>query len=612
MPRTLSPQFKTFTADLARGWNTWNTRSVTSHVLMPSGLAINLGLKEIDEAQHLDEILIGRQGALEEQVTVGPRTYDGRYTELKLDWRGVTLTIQTALDGQDWVALARASTTQANAPLLIANAGVMFNRPGCASREGETLRLQAGDLEVRVHATAPHVDDPYTRCTGPYLALKLDAPVGLSTGRPRTLAEIEAVIAGARAAQLKSFEKWGELAAQYEAMQSILAWNTIYDPQTDRVSTQVSRLWNTWCWGGWILFEWDTYFAAAMAGVDNEALACANAIAITQEVTENGFVPNAAAGRGYVCRDHSEPPVGAITVRDLYARWGNRWLLEETYPGLLSWNRWWAAKRDTDGYLCLGSTPFEPVLNIPLETGNVGKAAGAILESGLDTSPMYDDVPYDEQRHQLKLADAGLMGLYVADCDALAEIARAMGRTDDAAELRTRGEKYRLKLQDLWDDQRGLFYNLRLDTREFSRRISPTNFYPLLARAASPEQADRMINEHFYNPTEFWGTWILPSISRDDARYKEQHHWRGRIWAPMNWLVYLGLRNYDTPAARRARADLVERSTALLMKEWNEKRHVHENYNANTGEGCDHYMSDRFYHWGALLALMALKESGRT
>jgi|GEM_PF-5549338 len=31
---------------LARGWNTWNTRSVLSHVLLPAGFVLNLGIKE--------------------------------------------------------------------------------------------------------------------------------------------------------------------------------------------------------------------------------------------------------------------------------------------------------------------------------------------------------------------------------------------------------------------------------------------------------------------------------------------------------------------------------------------------------------------------------------
>jgi len=83
-----------------------------------------------------------------------------------------------------------------------------------------------------------------------------------------------------------------------------------------------------------------------------------------------------------------------------------------------------------------------------------------------------------------------------------------------------------------------------------------------------------MINEHFYNPEEFWGRYILPSIARNDPAYKDNLYWRGRIWAPLNFLVYLGLRNYHLPEARK---DLVEKSRDLLLASWIKDKHVFEN-----------------------------------
>jgi hypothetical protein len=41
----------------------------------------------------------------------------------------------------------------------------------------------------------------------------------------------------------------------------------------------------------------------------------------------------------------------------------------------------------------------------------------------------------------------------------------------------------------------------------------------------SQEQAERMIEEHFYNSDEFWGDFILPSIARNDPSHtgREKH-----------------------------------------------------------------------------------------
>jgi glycogen debranching enzyme len=129
----------------------------------------------------------------------------------------------------------------------------------------------------------------------------------------------------------------------------------------------------------------------------------------------------------------------------------------------------------------------------------------------------------------------------------------------------------------------------------------------MLAKAATPQQADRMVKEHLLNPNEFWGDWVIPSIARSDPAFRDQEYWRGRVWGPMNYLIYLGLRNYDQPAARR---QLAQKSLALFEKEWTANGHVHENYNAVTGAGDDVHSSDRFYHWGALLGLIADREDG--
>ena len=52
----------------------------------------------------------------------------------------------------------------------------------------------------------------------------------------------------------------------------------------------------------------------------------------------------------------------------------------------------------------------------------------------------------------------------------------------------------------------------------------------------------------------------------------------------MNYLVYLGLRNYDEPEVQR---QFAEKSYELFLQEWKKNGHVHENYNAITGTGDD-------------------------
>jgi glycogen debranching enzyme len=120
-----------------------------------------------------------------------------------------------------------------------------------------------------------------------------------------------------------------------------------------------------------------------------------------------------------------------------------------------------------------------------------------------------------------------------------------------------------------------------------------------------------MVKDHLLNPKEFWGEWVIPAIERDDPAFKDQEYWRGRIWGPMNYLVYLGLSRYDDQDIAAARHELAQKSFALFSKEWAAKGHVHENYNATQGTGDDVTSSDRFYHWGALLGYMQYLEETR-
>jgi hypothetical protein len=592
---------------LANGWNTWNTRSVLSHVLLPEGFALNLGFKEYGERAYLKEAAFGRTGAGVEVARPGPHAYDGSYTELSLAWKGLEVTVQSATEANDLVLLVTplAVPPIKKPPLLAVESGLLWNRPGQLGQEAGALVGSFAGQTVRVYATGPATVDPYLPAQAPYLALALAGPVGVSTGQPRDLDTIRSIIQRRRGEHEARTQKFGNLAELYAALQTAMAWNTIYEPELDRVVTPVSRLYNL-NWGGFVLFEWDTYFAAYMASLEHRDLAYANAIEITR-LTPQGFVPNETFVCDLKSRGWSQPPVGSLIWRELYRKFGETWPLEFVFDSLLAWNRWWPKARRSGRLLCWGADPYEPILDCPYEFDGMHAWQGAAWESGLDNSPMYDGVPFNQVTNLMELADVGLNSLYIADCNALAEIAGVLGRQAEAQELQARAQEFREALATLWDDATGLYLNRRTDTGELSRRLSPTHFYPLLAGAASRKQAERMLAEHFYNAAEFWGEWMLPSIARNDPAYPEQDYWRGRIWGPMNFLVYVGLRRYRFADAGR---DLAEKSQRLLLKEWRERGHIHENFSADTGEGCGQSPSDRFYHWGALLGMPAFIEEG--
>jgi glycogen debranching enzyme len=589
------------------GWNTWDVYSVTAHVLLPAGLAIRVGLQSkttLNGEAFLADPLIGRQGHDVEQVFPGPHAWDGSYTDLRLNWRGTNLRIQSAHAGADLVILMTplpGDTRGALRATAVFSVAYLWNRPGTAARVADRIEARSPSGAVDIYCVGAKAPFSAVPVAAPYMSAELSGAAGVSTGKLRTLEEIRKILEEQQSAYERSLG--ASRSPAVDAIQTTLGWDTIYEPERDRVISPVSRVWSVY-WGGYVLFDWDNFFAATLAGIGNRDLAYANAIETLRELTPAGFVANYARARDWKSFDRSEPPVGALSVLGLYRKFRDRWFLEEAFAPLLTWNRWWQQNRRVGNYLVWGSDGSNQPEN--LDDNSRGTRQGAIFESGLDNSPMYDTAVFDENTKRLQIADVGLMSEYVADCDALAEIAGVINKPAEQKELGDRARFYRESLATLWNEKAGIFLNKDLRTGELSLRMSPTNFYPLLARAATPQQAQRMIQDHLLNPQEFWGDWVIPATPRNDPAFKDQQYWRGRIWGPMNYLVYLGLRNYDQPHVRQ---ELARKSMQLFLGEWNATRHVHENYNAITGSGDDVSSSDRFYHWGALLALMEYIEA---
>jgi len=602
--RPRSASYQAVQRRLGRGWNTWEAQSVTTHVSLPDGLAIRVGIHHqttLYGDAFLPDALIGRQAPGAEIVFPGPHSWDGSYTDLKLSWRDHNLRIQSAHDGDDLVLLVTPLPSEhpsALPPSAVFSVGFLWNSPGTVSQAGQTMEARGPSGVVPIYFAGKSAALRDLPVIGPYYAGSLSEPAAISTGKPRSVAQIHDIIERQSQAYRQSVAAAGPNASVFEAIETTLGWDTIYEPEHRRVVSPVSRV---WCvnWGGYVIFDWDTFFGASMAAIGDRDLAYADALETLRELTPAGFVPNAARTGDWKSFDRSEPPVGAITLLDLYRRFKDRWVLEDAFEPLLRWNRWWSQERDVGGYLVWGSDGGNKPENV--DDLSRGTRQGAIYESGLDNSPMYDDATFDQKSQRLLMADVGLLSMYIADCDALAEIADVLAKTTEAAELRGRSERYRSRLATLWDEKSGIFLNKNLSTGQPSLRISPTNLYPLLARAATPEQARRMVGGHLLNPAEFWGTWVIPATPRNDTAFHDQNYWRGRIWGPMNYLVYLGMRKYDLPLPRK---ELAQRSYDLFEREWKKKGHLHENYNALTGEGDDVTSSDRFYHWGALLGLI--------
>jgi hypothetical protein len=596
-------EYKNLQHKLSQGWNTWYNNSVISHVLLPQNFAISLCVTNKTSPEYIKETFKASDILKRpEKVDLGLRSDEGSYTSMRLIYKGKEIMVQTATDGDDELILV--TPMQESSDYLVAEAGLLWNSEGFIGMKGNTLIGKFDKKTITVQSTASPIKDGYTVTTAPRLTFSLKNEIGIFTGKTRTLATIKAIIAKSRAKQQKRVDSYGELSSSFKAMQTILAWNTIYDAPNHRVITPVSRMWS-YRWGaGYVLFDWDTYFASYMMAAFNKDLAYANAIEITKAITPGGFIPNYQSISRGSSTDRSQPPIGSTIILNIYKKYPEKWFLKEVYDELLIWNRWWVKNRVDKGYLAWGAYNLSDTLT-GIKAGVLEQAAK--YESGLDNSPMYDKVPFNLKTHTMEMGDVGLMSMYVMDCNSLAEIAAILGKTGDANELNKRSAEYKQQLNTLWDEKTGIFLNKRLDNNELSYRLSPTNFYPMLANACTHQQAERMMKDHYFNPNEFYGEYGIPSIMKNDPAFKDNNYWRGRIWGPLNFLVYMGMENYDI---KPARTDLIERSRKLFLKSWEKDGSIYENYNSVTGAGDDVVNADGFYHWGALLTFMEFIEKG--
>ena len=133
----------------------------------------------------------------------------------------------------------------------------------------------------------------------------------------------------------------------------------------------------------------------------------------------------------------------------------------------------------------------------------------------------------------------------------------------------------------------------------FLTRLTPMNFYPLSGGAPDAGRAKDVLGL-MTNPKKFWGKYLLPTLAYDDPDWHQQDYWRGKVWAPVNYIVFDGLKRYAEPGQI---ADYADRSVNLFMSNWISQGVCGENYMSSNGRQS----SDPHYTWGALLCLIGLE-----
>jgi hypothetical protein len=391
---------------------------------------------------------------------------------------------------------------------------------------------------------------------------------------------------------------WGDFAG---AIADNMNNSRIYSSDNKLLVHSVSRRWandpNTAPY-----FCWDSAFNGALACLDDPATAKETVRALLRAQSATGLVPNFShvwngSGPFKSSEDRSQPPVGALCVWKIQQRWPDKAFLAEVYPKLKKWHAWWLTDRDGkhDGLLEWGS-------NQELRTGNTPAWQAALYETGWDDTPHFDGARMAGNTMNAYAVD--LNALWAMDAEYLALIAGALGQKKDAAMFRSEQKEMNQRINDiLWNEKLGMYCSrLWVDDGKpgaFLTRFTPMNFYPLICGAPDADRAAQVMKV-LKDPARFWGKWKLPTLAYNDPLWPSQVYWRGDVWAPVNYLVFQGVKRYASPEEQQ---ELARAGVELFMRNWNQRGVCGENFLSSNGEQS----SDSHYTWGALLCLIGVE-----
>ena len=207
------------------------------------------------------------------------------------------------------------------------------------------------------------------------------------------------------------------------------------------------------------------------------------------------------------------------------------------------------------------------------------------MQSGADNNVALTNDPNDRSA----ILSTDLSTFQLREYEAMAVLAEKLGETPFAREYRTKAENLRAAmLQHMWFESEAMFFNLRRDNGKRVNRISYSNFVPLIENIVSDNQAKQMIRRYLWNRDHMLSNYGLRSLSKQDSEYNNvsmidpYSNWQGPVWINANYLDYIALKRHGF---NREASQLAKTLSNVVLADIAKWHSMHENYNAETGEG---------------------------
>ena len=199
-----------------------------------------------------------------------------------------------------------------------------------------------------------------------------------------------------------------------------------------------------------------------------------------------------------------------------------------------------------------------------------------------------------------------------------------------AVELENDATKLKSAIQEhCWDERDGFFYSVDLNLlpvdhtawlhsgyprhwETLIQRIGVwSGFLALWAGISTPEQAERMVAEHYRNEKTFNAPYGVRSLSKMEKMYSirasgNPSSWLGPIWGVVNYMTFRGLVKYGFVDDARS---LAEKTIRLFGRDLERFGALHEYYQPDNGEPI---LNPGFQNWNYLVLNMIAWLEGKT
>ena len=345
------------------------------------------------------------------------------------------------------------------------------------------------------------------------------------------------------------------------------------------------------------MWLWDSVFHALAIVTYNQELAKDCIRSVLSQQRKDGLISSMMSP--YATVDETQPQVLAWGAWEVYKKTGDKAFLAECVEKLDKYLTWDRNNRDKNG---------NGLLEWLVDPDNTECKSG---ESGQDNSVRFE---FDEAMDAIDFST-----FQAQDSEYLSKIYAELGNESKSREWKEYSDGLKTKINELlWDSDDGVYYD-RLQSGKFTKVLTPSSFFPLMAGIPNREQAAKMVTV-LTNPDLLWTKIPFATVAKTHSKYGTDM-WRGAMWLNINYFIHCGLKKYGYDDV----AEELKTKTLETVNKWYQKTgSIFEFYDSNDKiypYACErkgkptsppdwrkHVHSIMDYNWSSCFTLLFIQE----